>query len=275
MALGSLIRSSEITAIAHRGASSYAPENTFSAFDLAVEMGVRDIELDVQFTSDSHIIVIHDETLDRTTNSTGPVSELTLAQIQSLDAGSWFDERFAGEKIHTLSEVFDRYQDKLRFHIEIKSKEAQGLASKTCDVIRQYGLTDSTTITSFWKSWLKESRSYAPEIPTGWLVPQGYETAWDDTIIEEALEEEFSQLCPRASLITSDLVNTLHNHGFDVRCWGVFNEELMVKVVQSGADAMTVNFPDKLAQYLASRNRTLLSQCQVLPDSNRKHSSDC
>ena len=266
---------SEITAIAHRGASSYAPENTFAAFDLAVKMGVGDIELDVQFTSDSHIIVIHDETLDRTTNSTGPVSELTLAQIQSLDAGSWFDKRFSDERIHTLNEVFDRYQDKLHFHIEIKSKEARGLASKTCDVIRQYGLTDSTTITSFWKSWLKESRSYAPESSTGWLVPQGYETAWDDTIIEEALEEEFSQLCPRASLTTSDLVNTLHNHGFDVRCWGVFNDELMVKVVESGADAMTINFPDKLAQYLASRNGTLLSQCRVLPDSNRKHSSDC
>ena len=72
------MRSSEITAIAHRGASSYAPENTFAAFDLAVDMGIEEIELDVQFTSDSHIIVIHDETLDRTTNSTGSVCDRTL-----------------------------------------------------------------------------------------------------------------------------------------------------------------------------------------------------
>ena len=73
--------SRKVTAIAHRGASSYAPENTFAAFDLAVEMGIGDIELDVQFTKDSHIIVIHDETLDKTTNATGPVSERTLKAV--------------------------------------------------------------------------------------------------------------------------------------------------------------------------------------------------
>ena len=112
--------SSEITAIAHRGASSYAPENTFAAFDLAVDMGIEEIELDVQFTSDSHIIVIHDETLDRTTNSTGSVCDRTLEEIQSLDAGSWFDEKFSDEKIPALGEVFDRYKDQLRFHIEIQ-----------------------------------------------------------------------------------------------------------------------------------------------------------
>ena len=182
----------KVTTIAHRGASSYAPENTFAAFDLAVEMGICEIELDVQFTSDSHIIVIHDETLDRTTNSTGPVSERTLEQIQLLDAGAWLDEKFAGEKIYTLDEVFDRYKDKLRFHIEIKSKEVVGLASRTCDLVREYGLEEKTTITSFWQQWLIESKSYAPEIPTGWLVPLGYETEWDDTVIEEALQAGFS-----------------------------------------------------------------------------------
>ncbi len=249
--------SRKVTAIAHRGASSYAPENTFAAFDLAVEMGISDIELDVQFTSDSHIIVIHDETLGRTTNSTGPVSGLTLAQIRSLNAGSWFDERFSNERIHTLSDVFERYKNKLRFHIEIKPKEARGLASKTCDVVRQHGLTDTTTITSFWKPWLIESRSYAPEIPTGWLVPLGYEAEWDDTIIEEALQARFTQICPRASLISSDLVRTLHDNGFEVRCWGVFNEELMVNVVESGTDAMTINFPDKLNEYLISKGYTV------------------
>jgi len=77
----------EITPIAHRGASSYAPENTFAAFDLAVEMGIGEIEFDVHFTQDSQIIVIHDETLDRTTNSTGSVCDRTLEELQSLDAG--------------------------------------------------------------------------------------------------------------------------------------------------------------------------------------------
>ena len=245
--------SREITAIAHRGASSYAPENTFAAFDLAVDMGIGEIELDVHFTKDSQIIVIHDETLDRTTNSTGPVSDLALEELQSLDAGSWFDEKFAGEKVHALDEVFDRYKDKLRFHIEIKSKEAEGLASRTCDLIREYGLEGQVTITSFWKQWLIESRSHAPEIPTGWLVPLGYETPWDDSVIEEALQEGFTQICPRASLVSPTLVRTLHDSGFNVRCWGVYDEELMIKVAESGADAMTLNFPDKLKNHLTAK----------------------
>jgi len=235
-----------ITAIAHRGASAYAPENTFAAFDLAVEMGIRDIEFDVQFTSDSHIVVIHDEVLDRTTDATGPVSDMTLEEIKQLDAGSWFDKKFSGEKIHTLEEVFNRYNDDLHFHIEIKSKEAEGLASRTCELVRQYGRTHTTIITSFWKQWLIEVRGFAPEIPTGWLVPLGYETPWTDRFIEEALQEGFSQLCPRANLICKTLVEKLHDNGFDVRCWGVSDEVLMEKVAIAGVDGMTINFPDKL-----------------------------
>jgi glycerophosphoryl diester phosphodiesterase len=83
-------------------------------------------------------------------------------------------------------------------------------------------------------------------------VPLGYETEWDDSIIEQALQEGFTQICPRAGLISSDLVRTLHDNGFNVRCWGVYDEELMIKVVESGADAMTLNFPDKLKEYLVN-----------------------
>ena len=242
--------SKEITPIAHRGASSYAPENTFAAFDLAVEMGIGEIEFDVHFTKDSQIIVIHDEALDRTTNSTGSVCNRTLEELQSLDAGSWFDEKFAGETLPALGDLLDRYKDQLRFHIEIQSENAEGLASRTCELVKAYGLEDRTTITSFWKQWLIESRSYASEIPTGWLVPLGFETPWDNSVIEEALQEGLTQICPRTSAVTPELVQTLHDHGFNVRCWGVYNEELMLKAIASGADAMTLNFPDKLRSHL-------------------------
>src|SRR6187455_95113 len=91
--------------IAHRGASSYAPENTLAAFDLALEMGVRHVELDVDFTSDGHIVVIHDDSVDRTTNGSGPVTSHTLATLRSLDAGAWCGAQFAGQRIPTLDEV--------------------------------------------------------------------------------------------------------------------------------------------------------------------------
>src|SRR5262245_8426473 len=96
--------------IAHRGASSYATENTLAAFDRALEMGVRHIELDVDFTSDGHIVVIHDDTVDRTTNGSGPVTSHTLAALRALDAGSWFGDKFSGEQIPTFHEVLERYK---------------------------------------------------------------------------------------------------------------------------------------------------------------------
>ena len=91
--------------IAHRGASSYAPENTLAAFDLALEMGVTHLELDVHATDDGRLVVIHDDTVDRTTNGSGPVAGHTLSSLMALDAGSWFGVRFTGERVPTLDEV--------------------------------------------------------------------------------------------------------------------------------------------------------------------------
>src|SRR5882724_8531889 len=96
--------------IAHRGASSSAPENTLAAFDLALEMGTRHLELDVELTRDDHVVVIHDDTVDRTTDGSGPVTSHALAALQGLDAGSWFGGKFAGQRIPTFEEVLERYQ---------------------------------------------------------------------------------------------------------------------------------------------------------------------
>ena len=138
--------SKRITNIAHRGASSYAPENTFSAFDLALDIGVNDIELDVHFTKDHHIVVIHDDTVNRTTNGIGYVSEMTLDQLKKLDAGSWFGKDFADQQISTLTEILDKYCGQLNFHIEIKARNVPGLASETCDMVKKYGIENLSLI---------------------------------------------------------------------------------------------------------------------------------
>jgi len=136
--------------IAHRGASSYAPENTLAAFDLAIEMGVRHIELDVHATRDNHIVVIHDDTVDRTTDGSGPVTNFTLATLRKLDAGSWFGGHFAGERVH--------------IHTEIKGQSPY-LSQRTADLIRQHGMAQEVTITSFQRVRLEETRAYAPSCP--------------------------------------------------------------------------------------------------------------
>ena len=233
-------------AIAHRGASSYAPENTFAAFDLAIAMGARHIELDVHFSSDGHLVVIHDDAVNRTTDGAGPVTGHSLAALTALDAGSWFDPRFKGERIPTLGAVLERYKGRAHVHVEIKGHSA-GLAQKTADLVRARGVAGQVTITSFQIAKLEETRAYAPELPTGWLVGQV-----SDASIAQARAMGLTQLCPRADTVTPELVSRLHAERFVVRAWGVATEDLMRQVVTAGADGMTVNFPDKLLAYLAA-----------------------
>ena len=242
---------STFMAIAHRGASSYAPENTMAAFDLAIVMGARHIELDVHSTSDGHVVVIHDDTVDRTTDGSGPVAKVALAALRTLDAGSWFGHEFTGERIPTLDAVLGRYRGRVHVHVEIKGQSSQ-LSHQTADLIRKHGMVGEATITSFQFGRLQETRAYAPELTTGWLVADV-----TDAVIAQARSLGLSQICPRANRITSELVRRLRAAGFVVRAWGVASEDLMRQVVQAGADGMTVNFPDKLITYLAMTTRSL------------------
>jgi glycerophosphoryl diester phosphodiesterase len=245
-----------ITNIAHRGASSYAPENTRAAFDMAINMGVKHIELDVHSSKDGRLVVIHDDLLDRTTNGSGKVNDYTLKELKTLDAGSWFDHKYSGEKLCTLEEILVEYKSEVYLHVEIKGN-TPSLAQKTCDMIRDFHAIEKTVITSFWKPWLIETRKYAPEIKTGWLVPLGPHSEWNDSIISDSLNYGFNQICPRADLVTPSLVTKLHDSGFEVRCHGVFTEALMENVVECGADGMTINFPDKLISYLEKKGLTI------------------
>lgn len=234
--------------IAHRGASTYAPENTFAAFDLALEMGARHLELDVQLSSDGHLVVIHDDLVNRTTNGWGRVGKHKLAELQALDAGAWFDKKFAGERIPTLQAVLERYRGRAHLHVEIKGKTA-GLSERTADLIRELGWTRDVTMTSFQKDKLEALRAYAPELPAGWLL-----RTIDDEILNEASRFGIAQLCPKADTVTPELVVQLRTAGFHVRAWGVANEALMREMVAAGVDGMTVNFPDRLISYLAARS---------------------
>ena len=117
------LRSDSVDVIAHRGASAYAPENTIAAFGLAHEMGADWFELDCTLTRDDEIIVIHDDTVDRTTDGTGRVVELTLEDLKKLDAGTWKDPKYAGERLPTLLESLNFARDRIGVYIEIKDSD--------------------------------------------------------------------------------------------------------------------------------------------------------
>ncbi|MGH7446750.1 MAG: glycerophosphodiester phosphodiesterase family protein, partial [Longimicrobiales bacterium] len=137
--------------IGHRGASGYAPEHTFASYDLALELGADFIEQDLQMTRDGELIVMHDDTLDRTTGGrcTGRVIDHTLEQIRQCDVGSWFNaarpghahDRYAGAAIPTLAEVFARYADRASFYIETKNpEEAPGMEAALLALLDRHDL---------------------------------------------------------------------------------------------------------------------------------------
>jgi glycerophosphoryl diester phosphodiesterase len=235
--------------MAHRGASAYAPEHTLAAFDLALDLGCHHLERDVDLSRDGHIVVMHDDTVDRTTNGTGPVGSQTLAELRALDAGAWCGAPFVGERVPTYAEVLERYRGRAHLHTEIKGR-APHLASGVVDLVRQYDMVAHVTVTSFQFPRLEDIRASAPELPTGWLVSE----VSDDTIAQ-AHALGLTQICPKADRVTPALVRRLHAEGFVVRAWGVADEVLMRQVVNAGADGMTVNCPDTLLTYLQNVSR--------------------
>ena len=158
-----------IVAVGHRGTVRFAPENTLAAFEKAIELGVDLIEIDVRETKDGHLVVIHDATVDRTTNGTGRVSELTLSEIKKLDAGAWFDPKFKDERVPTLEEALEAMQGRALPDLDFKA----GTPEKLAAVVRRYGLLGKATL--YCGDWdllqrtLKVSRDFRfrPSVPNG------------------------------------------------------------------------------------------------------------
>jgi glycerophosphoryl diester phosphodiesterase len=166
--------------LAHRGDNKHAPENTLPAFSQAVQKGADGIELDAKLTVDGHVIVIHDETVDRTTDGKGAVASLTLEAIRKLDAGSWKDSRFAGTKVPLLEEVFETLgKDKL-INIELTNyfTPRDSLVGKVCELIQRHNNAGQIIFSSFSPFNLKTAAGLMPNIPRGLLASPGLLGLW-------------------------------------------------------------------------------------------------
>lgn len=243
------------TIIAHRGASGYAPENTFAAFDKALALGFPDIEFDVRASRDGVPVVLHDATVDRTTDASTalrasglhPVAELTLAQVKGLDAGSWFGTAFAGQRVPTLEEVFARYVGRARFQVEIKAEEV-GLEVKAVALMVRYGVRASCVVSSFETSVIRELQPMArqpaqgdsgPTLPVRWLVSR-----LDREIVEEAVRLGASGLNVHIEALTPELAEEARARGLLVGAWGLEREDQVVRAFRCGVDGFTHNYPD-------------------------------
>jgi glycerophosphoryl diester phosphodiesterase len=228
--------------IAHRGASGHTPENTMAAFQHAVELGAGFIETDLHLTRDARFVVIHDAALERTTNGRGHVHDFTLHELHRLDAGMWYDRKFMGERIPTLENIleFSRKHDVV-FYLEVKYDAAWGMHYALVGALQKSQDAARTIVISFDPSTLESIRKLDGSLMTGLLV----ERAVFDPI-QMAVEVGARQLCPRHSMVTSDLIEKAHRADLHVATWTVNEPDDMRAMIAAGADGIMTDFPDRL-----------------------------
>ena len=240
-------KNKNVDVIAHRGASGYAPENTIPAFDKAVEMHADYFEIDVQMSKDGELVLIHDNSVDRTTDGSGMVKDLTLEELQQLDAGSWFGEEFAGTKIPTFEEVLDRYRGKIGILIELKSPELYpGVEEKVVQALKERNMDNPSNgkiiIQSFNHDSVKKVRELLPNIPLGVLLSYHANGFTNEQLQNFATYADYFN--PNKANITSELVERIHAHGLMTHPWTVRDRESAQFLLDVGVDGIITDFPD-------------------------------
>lgn len=233
---------------AHRGASEYAPENTMSAFDMALQLGANGIELDLQRTRDGKIVIFHDNKIDNKSNKKGKISDYTYQELLDFDFGSWFSLKYKGEKIVLFEDFAKKFLSKsLTFAIELKD---EGIEKETFDVIKKYATHNNIYISSFDYKALENMRKIDSNIKLAWLIKEKI----NNENINKLLKINGTQICPKADNVTKDDIELALKNGLRVRLWGVSNEKIMQEVYKFDIDGMTVNFPDKLQHLIENEN---------------------
>lgn len=227
---------------AHRGASSHAPENTLAAFELAVRQFKYQppaIELDAKLSADGQVFVFHDQTLERTSNGHGKTCACTLAQLKELDAGSYFDVDFAGEKIPTLDEVFETVGKKAFINVELTNYATprDALNEKVAEVVQRHNLDQKIMFSSFSPGNLRKMARLLPQIPRGLLALRGLAGAWARGWIgrlwvpHQALNPEIHDAVPH-------LVASAHRTGRRVNVYTANEAKDIQRLVQIGVDGI-------------------------------------
>ncbi|MGH7813887.1 MAG: glycerophosphodiester phosphodiesterase [Candidatus Binataceae bacterium] len=225
--------------IAHRGASGNFPENTLSAFRGAIDAGADMCELDVHLTRDGELAVIHDETVDRTTDGRGEVREMTLAELKRLDAGARFKGgAVSGERIPTLDEVFAVTSGHCGLNVELK---AAGVETKVAQIMAAREAFADSIVSSFDWMYLKNIREIEPRIRIGLLAE---DRPGELTIA--ALAMRAHSINPSAAMTSADLCAAAHERGLKVYVWTVDSPAAMRQLIEWGVDGIMTNYPDRM-----------------------------
>ena len=228
---------------AHRGASAHAPENTIAAFELALEHGADAIELDVKLSADEKVVVIHDPAVDRTTGAHGRVKDLPLAELQALDAGSFLSEKFQGERIPTLEEVFETVGKRTFINVELTNYATprDHLVESVCILVKKFGLQERVLFSSFLPSNLSHARRYLPDVPTGLLALDGLLGLWARSFGFAFGKDD--ALHPNLKNVTQQQVYFAHRLNRRVHVWTVNEEADMRRLFKWGVDGIFTDDP--------------------------------
>lgn len=242
--------------IAHRGASAHAPENTLPAFLLAVEQGAHAIELDAKLTRDGHVVVIHDQTVYRTTGETGKVREMTLAALRRLDAGSHFDVAFRYERIPTLEEVLTVLGHRTFINIELTNyaSPTDALPEKAAELVARFGLADRVFFSSFNPLALIRVRRRLPDTPVALLALPGLAGSLARSRLGRLLN--YQALHPALPDVSSTLVATAHKHKTRLHVYTVNQASDMRRLYQMGVDGIFTDDPLLARQVLTIASRS-------------------
>jgi len=241
-----------VAVIAHRGLPTRAPDNTLAAFRKALELGVDMLEVDVQLTKDGHLVVLHDTSVNRTTDGRGALRDFTLEELKSLDAGNWFAEEFRNEHIPTLDEVVDILDAGTTLLLEIKygSPYHMGIEERLIAFIRQHQLEHRVLIKSFDSDVVSRVRRLAPNIPVGisilFRIPFLSLIVHRGIRFGDVLEEDVDFLHVHRIGLTQALIDDAHARGMKVIAWDVNDEKTMRKVIAMGVDAIETDEPELL-----------------------------
>ena len=228
--------------VGHRGSPNRAPENTIPSFLKAIEVGVNNIELDARTTKDGKIVVIHDESLERTTNGGGPVRGLILEQIKRLDAGSWFNPAFRGTTVPTLEEALVAIDGRAVTRIELKDG---GMEETISGLAMDLGLVDKIQVASFELARIREFRGLCPRASA-----VAISTAFGDEFLYSSVESYANVLAILIKKFSEADVLKTHARGLTFDAWPVDDEILARGLISLGIDSITSNRPDEILRAL-------------------------
>jgi glycerophosphoryl diester phosphodiesterase len=231
------------TIFAHRGSSKYAPENTLAAFELAIQQGADAIELDAKLSADDYVVVIHDQTVDRTTSSTGKVKEITLNELHKLDAGSHFDAAYQGERIPSLDDVFETVGKRIFINIELTnySSLTDSLPEKVANLVKKHKLESWVMFSSFNPLALFRARRLLPSVPIGLNALPGERGKWARSPWGRLLV--YQALHPNYQDVSRELVEKIHRRGCRVHPYTVNQSEDIHRLIQLSVDGIITYDP--------------------------------